>query len=386
MAEQLINYYLSTDLATQAELSGLSSVVSKEVVHFIKDNNNELNSVTIGTRKDDSSVGVSSFSQGGNNVASGIQSHAQGSGSTASGSNSHAEGSGTLASGIGSHAEGESCIASGTNAHAEGAGIWDEELQTMNNPTVASGEASHAEGQSTEAMGYASHSEGLQTVAERSGSHAEGLITRARGSESHAEGIMTIAEGVGSHAEGSGLNYLGEMLENAGASPDIATLFKNAASKALGVFSHTEGIATDTSGIGSHAQGFRANDNGNAFSFVWQGYGGELPSDAEMSALFTDPTTSEAEEAIAKIAAAIQATPKYESPHPGAFAINPVNGMSGFYIGEQNLNDIIDAKINAQLSTFRLSAQALYDKFDNSNSTIGEIRDNFRSLLESINR
>ena len=57
----------------------------------------------------------------------------------------------------------------------------------------------------------------------------------------------------------------------------------------------------------------RANDSG---SFVWGG------SDKNFAALF----------------------PVYYSHGKGTFNVNPVGGLSGFYIGEQSLNGILSAK------------------------------------------
>ena len=101
--------------------------------------------VTIGARRA-GAVGVSSFANGQNVVASGSYSHADGLYATASGSYSHAEGRDTAASGDYSHAEGEG--------------------------TKASGHYSHAEGRTTTASGSHSHASGFKTVASHATSFA----------------------------------------------------------------------------------------------------------------------------------------------------------------------------------------------------------------------
>ena len=108
---------------------------------------------TAGLRKNDGIVGVMSFAEGFNIIASGYYSHAEGGNTKASGDVSHAEGNYTVAKGHGSHAEGNVTTASGTNAHAEG------------NAATANGYASHAEGGNTTASGMYSHAQNRNTVA-----------------------------------------------------------------------------------------------------------------------------------------------------------------------------------------------------------------------------
>ena len=117
--------------------------------------------MTIGS-KGAGEVGVSSFANGSDALASGDYSHAEGGGTTASGYASHAEGDSTTASGDYSHAEGSYTTASGYYSHAEGLS------------TTASVDFSHAEGYGTTASGYASHAEGYGTTASVDFSHASG--------------------------------------------------------------------------------------------------------------------------------------------------------------------------------------------------------------------
>jgi len=43
---------------------------------------------------------------------------------------------------------------------------------------------------------------------------------------------------------------------------------------ANGPASHSDGICTNTSALGSHVMGTNASDGGNACSFTWNGYDG----------------------------------------------------------------------------------------------------------------
>ena len=132
--------------------------------------------LTVGLRKEDSTIGEKSTAEGFDTVASGFASHAEGDNTVANSKSSHAEGAVTEASGRDSHAEG--------------------------NGTAASGDGSHAEGRGTTASGDDSHAEGTGTTASGDSSHAEGRYTAASGDESHAEGRGTITSNEAEHAEG----------------------------------------------------------------------------------------------------------------------------------------------------------------------------------------
>lgn len=235
-------------------------------------------------RKPESIVGVYSFAEGENCVASkeashaegcgtqasGVFSHAEGNDSIASGDCSHAEGSGTTARGSSSHAEGDSTAARGTSSHAEG------------ESTVASGYCSHAEGYSTTASNNQSHAEGDCTNSNGSASHSEGEYTTASGEASHAEGHRTTASGAYSHAEGYSSNKISNVitdLSSETSNNDIITawnsnkfsLAKETSSHAEGQdclalsgTSHAEGNCTTASGDSSHSEGYRTKAVGYA--------------------------------------------------------------------------------------------------------------------------
>lgn len=85
-----------------------------------RSNDEDFKAYTFGYRRANGVLGVLSFCEGKNNLASGRFSHAEGNGSEATGHASHAEGAGGLASGYGSHAEGLGSYARSAYGHAEG--------------------------------------------------------------------------------------------------------------------------------------------------------------------------------------------------------------------------------------------------------------------------
>ena len=139
-------------------------------------------------RKEGTTVGTNSHTEGTNNTASGVSSHAEGDSVVSSGNNSHAEGSATKAIGAASHAEGLNTTASGGNAHAEGSG------------TQATNINAHAEGQYSKATGQASHAEGFFTNAIGGYSHSEGYYTSANSSHQHVQGKYNVIDSNATYA------------------------------------------------------------------------------------------------------------------------------------------------------------------------------------------
>lgn len=159
-----------------------------------------------------------------------------------------------------------------------------------------------AEGGGTSAFGYASHAEGCQT---QTGSPA--IIEIASnlnkidggGGHSHAEGWRTKTFGRYSHAEG------------------CATVTDSR-------YSHAEGLATSALGLASHVGGFKAASRPeDKCAYVWSG----VSADSERLSIEinTDGFSYPNE------------TQPYYSKGPGTFNVNPVGGLSGFYVGGQNL-------------------------------------------------
>lgn len=124
---------------------------------------------------------------------------------------------------------------------------------------------------------------------------ASGVGSRAFGYNSTASGHYSTADGSGCTASGTGSMAFGQLTT---ASAGFATAF---------------GRSTVASGAYSLAIGAQAIAS-DFCSFVWNGYG-EEPSG-------------------------------YSSHGEGTFNINPVNGSSGFYIGETNLQTLLDEKLS----------------------------------------
>ena len=115
-----------------------------------------------------------------------------------------------------------------------------------------------------------------------------------------ANGCAVKATGLYAHAEGNGTS--------ATASYSLAS---GLASVASANYSHAEGTHTEALANGSHTDGNRARAN-SVYAYVWQGHNN----------IMTDPSW-------------------YVSHGAGTFNVNPVGGLDGFYIGEQNLTTIL---------------------------------------------
>ena len=212
--------------------------------------------------------------------------------------------------GASSLANGRSVTASGNYSHAEGTS------------TTASGLYSHAEGSGTTASGNYSHAEGTSTIASGQYSHAEGSGTTASVFYSHAEGGNTKASGNYSHAEGSGTKASGNYSHAEGSE-----------TKAEGAGSHAEGSGTTASGDYSHTEGFKAQTKpDDKYAYSWNG----------------DETRAE----------------PYSSHGKGTFNVNPEGGLSGFYIGEQKLSEVMAKKTDLD---------SLAAKVDAANTALEEV-------------
>lgn len=131
---------------------------------------------------------------------------------------------------------------------------------------------------------------------------------KATGPNSHAEGVSTVASGEGSHAEGENTTASGPYSHAEGR--------KTVAS---GYYSHAEGNYTTAASHHSHSSGYNVLVT-NAYAYGWSGWATGEPA------------------------------PPYESHGFGTFNINPSGGATGFYIGETNLVDLINALIDARLN------------------------------------
>ena len=150
------------------------------------------------------------------------------------------------------------------------------------------------------------HAEGKQNVASW-GAHAEGHMTQAIGTTSHSEGRFSIADNYSSHAENCG---------------------------------------TSAFGWASHASGCKSvclSNHGPAF--VWNG-------DCNGILRYTGNT------------AAPSSVNPYFSNAYGSFNINPANGISGVFVGQQSLANIIDDNISARIYSNMHNNNSLNDVDD----------------------
>ena len=223
---------------------------------------------TIGERKDGSTIGHYSFSQGIENIASGYLSRAIGDNNVASGPYSRAEGTYCTASNYGSIADGERSLATGSNAHAEGAYTYASNsfAHAEGWNTTASGPYSHAEGQNNYATtaAWGSHVEGQQNTVSGGASHIEGYNNSGSANFIHIEGNGNITNAVFSHVEGYQNTCLGSAAYGNGAnhvegSDNYASGFTAHAegqnTRSTGGASHSEGSQTTASAHGAHAEG-----------------------------------------------------------------------------------------------------------------------------------
>ena len=348
---------LSAILANKANKSALDAHVENNnnphavtasqvgAVPLVEDASGNKTAVTIGSRKDGSSIGIHSIADGLTVTASGEHSHAEGGSTTASAYGSHSEGFDTTASGEGSHAEGDSTSATEKCSHTEGlfTGTYGIGSHAEGGYATTSGLCAHAEGFNTNASGEYSHAEGDTTESGGRLSHAEGSNAGAVGDYSHAEGSHTTASGIGSHAEGNGTTASVEYSHAEGDTTTASGIGSHAEGSytiASGEGSHAEGNGTTASGIGSHAEGASATASGN-FSHA-EGVMSQTLSGHNFAYVWNGDETR---------------TERYESHGKGTFNISPTGGLDGFYIGEQTLPQVINAAIAGKANLAALAPE-----------------------------
>lgn len=163
---------------------------------------------------------------------------------------------------------------------------------------------------------------------------SQGFNTKSTGNYSHAEGFNKISTGKASHSEGLGWTL-----------PEGESEVDEVYGDSTGYGSHVEGLFCNTKGFGSHSQGVNTHDEGYFGSFVWQGYHGQPLTDQELETLLNN--SSGALEIVKQI---IRNNPRYRSHGHGTFNVNPVGGTKGFYVGEENLDVIINKKVPKKTS------------------------------------
>lgn len=218
---------------------------------------------TIGERKDGSTIGHYSFSQGIENIASGYLSRAIGDNNVASGPYSRAEGTYCTASNFGSVADGDHVLVTGSNAHAEGAYTYasNSYAHAEGWNTTASGPYSHAEGQNNYATtaAWGSHVEGQQNTVSGGASHIEGYNNLGSANFAHVEGNGNVTNAIFSHVEGyENTCYNGNASHvegNGNYASNFAAHAEGQNTRSTGGASHSEGSQTTASAHGAHAEG-----------------------------------------------------------------------------------------------------------------------------------
>ena len=158
------------------------------------------------------------------------------------------------------------------------------------------------------AIGSFAHGE-LVVVNNGKGVYAGGVVVGALGDGAHAEGIGSQAYEKGAHAEGYNTKAYGYEAHAEGGF-----------TRADGEASHAEGFHSSAGGDAAHAAGVRSTATDHA-SFVWQGTA-------------VDGTR-------------YSTIPLYGSHGVGTFNINPVGGLSGFWIGNMNMSQHILAGVSS---------------------------------------
>ena len=336
-------------------------------------------------------------------------SHAEGNSTSALGGGTHTEGYQTIAKipyshaegcetfvgdpyaaitvGMANHAEGQETSALGNNAnHAEGFG-------TLANATYAA----HAEGGYTKSTGWYAHAEGEYTEAKGYASHAEGLSTVADGKGAHAEGKLTLAKGDNTFAAGQATSCFGEAAcafgYNTIVSGDTAVAFGNT-THAYGSNSIAAGMRSTAKQIGDVAIG----------QLVYASAGYAIAEGASTSALGVF-SHSAGTYAVAKDNNAVAWSGKvvgypsygvtpYESHGQGTFNIDPLDGLSGFYIGEVNLSNVIHTTVSCVSALIELSAAGISSEVNRlcseiSNTvvlvlSVGKLQDQLTTLNSKV--
>lgn len=288
--------------------------------------------------------------EGGSTKAFGKYAHAEGRASIADCRYAHAEGSETFAGGIGSHAEGFYGKAMEKGAHAEGI------------RTYALGGGSHAEGNATYAIAAGAHAEGIRTYAYGKFSHAEGVDTSAIAPYSHASGERSIAMGNFSFCGGSSCSAvalrsfaIGNMTYANGAN----SIAEGLCTYATGEMSHACGNACSALGINSFAGGQQTIANGHC------SYGYGVFCETTTGRAIALGTNAKADKYESYVWSAennnfYDADGKYHAQKQGAYCINPIDDISGFYIGTSSLDQVILAESRKLLKTYITSSLAMF--------------------------
>lgn len=194
--------------------------------------------------------------------------------------------------------------------------IGKNSMHCFGNPLIGNGATiqttMYAEGSSVKAIGRYSHAEGRANVAGGRYTHAEGSRNMVLGSTSHAEGLYNNVYGNYSHVEGYGNNVYSDTSHAEGYANTVK-----------GQYGHAEGYGNNCYGKQSHVAGGGNNVSGD-YSYVC---GIQVDSTANNQFMWNaDSSTRYGNSNNIKDKA-------------GCFAINPIGGLSNFFVGSKSMSD-----------------------------------------------
>ena len=295
-----------------------------------------------------SALGSGSHAEGHLTLAYGKYSHAEGENTVTNNGSTHAEGYATSALYFTAHSEGYMSYAGQVGAHAEGGYYLKDNNHIQGGTCINASHGSHAEGLSTFVNGgIGAHAEGCGCTATGNGAHAEGGYwasnsvwegTLASGKGSHSEGCMTVASGKGSHAGGlssiasNDASFAHGRNAQATGNTAIAFGYNSTASKKLSYVNgeNCYAISADY----AFATGYHCNAEGMASRA--DGYYNEAKQKWDIALGVNASAKDQYTYVWSEIEKGSNYTNNYTSHGKGSFNVNPIDGLSGFYIGKDN--------------------------------------------------
>lgn len=270
---------------------------------------------------------------------------------TAFGASANASGAGAVAVGYGASASAQQSIAIGRNAKASAIrsiaiGAGQKASANPNDETTALSSYSIA-------IGFGAKAEGVQSIA-IGGANTGSGTTICKVTANDAVQI-----GAGTNSTASSLQFKDYTIINAQGKIPAERISIDIISNDLSI---VNGSLVMTSGDiiqkdGSFAGGKESVISGNnAFAFGYQ-------TSALGKASHAAGVKANAEDDYSFVWSAISSTEK-ASNGPGTFSIYPVDGISGFYVGDVNMSSLIgDRATKDELDRMYLSAQNIYNGF-----------------------
>ena len=294
----------STEFITSTYDNMLQAALADPTSHYdnaakvMNNISNELSTIAYNNISGQNSIAIGGYALGDNSIAIG---HLDREGyfpdnAIATGKNSIALGNIAIATGLGAVALG-SGIAKGNYSLAVAGGVATDRCAIAIENTQANAQYSIALGDGSKTEKYFEE-DGSLTLSNNVAATSIGKNTYSSGRGAIAIGTQTSAIGIGPIAIG----YI---------------------TKATGKFSIATGTNTHANGAYSYAGGNNAESlSNNSGSYVWNGDSKNYSNDN-----------------------------KYKSHNSGSFNIAPLNGLNGFYIGEETLCSIIDNAISNNITS-----------------------------------